>query len=82
MGTLCKCFKSLLKFEKVLHTIVSRCDCRTCPKDPYEKRQSILATIMDNVFINTLEQSIAIMKPLDALIKYFQKDTIPVSEIY
>ena len=63
--------------------MVSQCDFTTIGNTSQrEKRATIKDTITDSDFVNKLEECIKILHPIDTLIKMFQSDAVPCSDVY
>lgn len=81
-GTLEGCFKSLLHSENILHSIVSGRDFITGTRQQKEERGILRDIITAENFVSNLKKSIAILEPIDKLIRYFQSDRVPISDVY
>ena len=82
-GSILACFTSLLKSENVLLNIVQgRNWLLTGTADQRAKRSKVHDVIADVAFLQNLKKSIAILKPIDELIVYFQSDRVPLSDVY
>ena len=82
-GTIQGCFKSLRAADKVLNGLVSRHDFTTIGNaSQRENRAAIKGIITDPDFVTKLDECIKILHPIDSLIKVFQSDAVPCSDVY
>ena len=82
-GTIQACFKSLHAADNVLNGLVSQRDFTTIGNATQrENRAAIKGIITDPNFVTKLEECIKILHPIDTLIKIFQSDAVPCSDVY
>jgi hypothetical protein len=81
-GSLKDCFLSLQKSESILHSIVTARDFISGTAKMKASAQKVFDVITDANFLCYLEKRIAILEPIDKAITLFQKDSVPVSEVY
>lgn len=81
-GTLRGCFTSLAASYHILKTMVETPEFVAGTKKQKEKRAFIRDIILDKDFLNHVNLAIAMCNPIDKLIKKYQSDTVPLSEIY
>jgi hypothetical protein len=82
-GTIQGCFESLGGADNVLNGLVSQRDFTTTGNTSQkETRAAIKHTITDPDFVTKLDECIKILQPIDTLIKMFQSDAIPCSDVY
>jgi hypothetical protein len=81
-GSIQPCFESVLKSEHILHSIVNQRDFVSSVNTVVHKaeRERIKGIIGNSKFRDLLIKSLAILKPIDALIVKYQSDAIPVSD--
>ena len=51
-------------------------------KSQRERRAAIKGSITDSVFVNKLQECIKILHAIDTLIKVFQSNAVPCSNVY
>jgi len=72
------CFRTLLQSEQILYTMVSARDfVANSPTIQKEHRNKIKNIISSPDFVNSLKKAIALLTPIDALIKEFQSKFCP-----
>ena len=81
-GSIQGCLQSILENEPHLHVMVSARDFVSGNAKQREKRQSIKNTITASELVINLEKALEILAPIDALIKFFQSDRVPLSDVY
>lgn len=81
-GTIFACFETILKSEEIIHRIVHQREFVTAPHNQKETRQAIKNTISSEDFVANLKKAIFILEPINILIKKFQGDNVPISEVY
>ena len=82
-GAIKACFESLEANEALLNSIASGRDFTSgANQEARDKRLRIKATITDYNFVGNLQKAISIVAPIDEIIKYFQSDRVPISDVY
>jgi hypothetical protein len=75
--------ETLLSAKEILLQIVTGRDFvltgRGTQKD---EQQAILNTVSDDMFVPHLRKTLQILDPIDAAIKYYQSDSVPISEVF
>jgi hypothetical protein len=72
----------VLASERILHTIVNARDFLVCTAKQRTVRTALKKVINHVDFVKTAELCIAILTPIDVLIKMFQSDKVPLSVVY
>ncbi|HEY9300046.1 MAG TPA: DUF domain-containing protein, partial [Phormidium sp.] len=81
-GTLQGCFVSLLQSATILQNYVKSPDFVSGTKLQKEKKEQVKNFILEDDFVDMLQHSIEMIKPIDELLVKFQSDLVPVSEVY
>jgi hypothetical protein len=82
-GSIQQCFESVLKSEHILHSIENQRNFVSTVNTIVQKaeRERIKGIIDISKFHDLLIKSLAILKPIDALIAKYQSDAVTVSDV-
>jgi hypothetical protein len=82
-GSIQQCFQSVLKSEHILHSIVNQRDFVSTVKTIVHnaERERSKGIIDNSKFRDLVIKSLAILKPIDALIVKYQSDMVPVADV-
>ena len=81
-GSIQSMVESLLAAETILHQLVSARDFISGTASQKETRQAIHNTVTSASFVDLLTKTLTILKPIDNAIKFYQSDSVPISEMY
>lgn len=80
-GSIQKSLETTLQSEEVLYNIVSSRDFLKVPRKQLKPRVSASNLVRGKNFVDNLKKTIAILYPIDVLIRKYQDDTVPLSEV-
>ena len=72
----------MLAAETILHQLVSTRNFISVTASQKETRQAIHDMVTGATFVDLLTKTLMILKPIDNAIKFYQSDSVPISEVY
>jgi hypothetical protein len=80
-GSILQSLKTTLKSEQILFSLVSARDFIKVPRKQVQVRLAAMNLVRGNGFVDLLKKSISILEPIDTLIRKYQDDKVPISEV-